>query len=232
MLIIGVLVSVLWLSGLGYVVYLNLDKAVALELNAWGDFLAGGFAPLAFFWLVIGYFQQGKELRLSRDALILQAEELKNSVEQQRELVQATYEDIAFAKAESITLREHNKKMAQPIFKLNGGECIFYKDGRAAFVFDVLNYGCDIKSVDVTVCDGGVCDALEDEHDYDWVKWGRDEKKMLWAGCKKEDVSGLEWVAFNVICLDGLGDKAIKQLGFIIRDGRVLGLDISDVEFG
>jgi hypothetical protein len=44
--------------------------------NEWGDWAAGMFAPVAFFWLVLGYFQQGDELRL-------QAIELHESVRQQ-----------------------------------------------------------------------------------------------------------------------------------------------------
>ena len=46
-----------------------------LSLNEFGDFLAGSFAPLAFFWFVIGYFQQGKELQLQREELALQRQE-------------------------------------------------------------------------------------------------------------------------------------------------------------
>ncbi|WP_052535404.1 hypothetical protein [Candidatus Phaeomarinobacter ectocarpi] len=49
------------------------DDASGLELNELGDFLAGLFAPLALLWLVLGFFQQGEELRL-------QAKELHESV--------------------------------------------------------------------------------------------------------------------------------------------------------
>jgi hypothetical protein len=44
--------------------------------------LSGAFAPLAFLWLVLGFMQQGEELRHSAEALRLQSEELRNSVEQ------------------------------------------------------------------------------------------------------------------------------------------------------
>ncbi|WJM94664.1 hypothetical protein QEP73_13760 [Pseudomonas defluvii] len=54
-----------------------------MELNELGDFLAGTFGPVAFLWLVLGFLQQGRELKLSTNALSLQAEELKKSVEQQ-----------------------------------------------------------------------------------------------------------------------------------------------------
>lgn len=51
------------------------------SLNEFGDFIAGAFAPLAFFWLVRGYYQQGAELQA-------QALELKNSVQQQTRLAE------------------------------------------------------------------------------------------------------------------------------------------------
>jgi hypothetical protein len=52
-----------------------------MELNALGDFMAGTFAPLALLWLVIGYFQQGDELRQNSRALLLQARELRQAAE-------------------------------------------------------------------------------------------------------------------------------------------------------
>ena len=71
------------------------------DLNSVGDFLAGAFAPLAFFWLVSGYYQQSKgleqnsealkiqaeELQRSTEALQLQANELANSVQEQKNLI-------------------------------------------------------------------------------------------------------------------------------------------------
>ncbi|MFG6531981.1 MULTISPECIES: hypothetical protein [unclassified Sulfitobacter] len=65
-----------------------------LRLNELGDLLAGAFGPLALFWLVLGFFQQGKELRNSIATLKLQAEELANSVRQQEELVGVTRESL------------------------------------------------------------------------------------------------------------------------------------------
>jgi hypothetical protein len=61
-----------------------------MPFNEWGDFFAGASAPLAFLWLVIGYFQQGDELSQNtkaleqqEKALQLQVDELRQSVEQQ-----------------------------------------------------------------------------------------------------------------------------------------------------
>lgn len=65
------------------------------SLNELGDFLAGIFAPIAFFWLVLGYIQQGKQLEQNtkaleqqEQALQLQISELQESIDQQKMLVQ------------------------------------------------------------------------------------------------------------------------------------------------
>ena len=47
-----------------------------------GNFLEGAFAPLAFLWLVIGYFLQQKELEQNTEALRAQAVEIQRSAEQ------------------------------------------------------------------------------------------------------------------------------------------------------
>lgn len=47
-----------------------------------GNFLEGAFAPLAFLWLVIGYFLQKKELEQNTAALQAQALEIQRSTEQ------------------------------------------------------------------------------------------------------------------------------------------------------
>lgn len=47
-----------------------------------GNFFEGAFAPLAFLWLVIGYFLQKKELEQNTLALRAQAEEIQRTAEQ------------------------------------------------------------------------------------------------------------------------------------------------------
>lgn len=66
-----------------------------------GDFLAGIFAPIAFFWLILGYIQQGKQLdqntralEQQEKALQLQINEMKESVKQQKELSKIQNEQI------------------------------------------------------------------------------------------------------------------------------------------
>lgn len=57
----------------------NFNQLPADEL---GSFLEGAFAPLAFLWLVIGYFLQQRELQQNSAALRAQAEEIQRTAEQ------------------------------------------------------------------------------------------------------------------------------------------------------
>jgi hypothetical protein len=95
----ALVVTALWLSlAVWWTFYRPSESWVipAMDPNAWGDWAAGTFAPLAFLWLVVGYFQQGDELRessralhLQEKALQLQVQELKESVAQQTQLAKA-----------------------------------------------------------------------------------------------------------------------------------------------
>ncbi|WP_064390972.1 hypothetical protein [Pseudomonas sp. RIT-PI-r] len=84
----GYLIFIWWLVGE------RISSLQTMDLNEVGDFLAGAFGPLAILWLVLGFFQQGAELRQSTEALKLQAEELKESVLQQAELAKATNQSL------------------------------------------------------------------------------------------------------------------------------------------
>ncbi|MFW1754615.1 hypothetical protein [Acinetobacter wanghuae] len=72
-------ISVLWIVFIFCLLILKRDSLIGLELNSIGDFLAGTFAPLGFFWLVAGFYQQGKGLEQNSEALKLQAKELKKT---------------------------------------------------------------------------------------------------------------------------------------------------------
>ncbi|MBX7536038.1 hypothetical protein K3175_10235 [Qipengyuania sp. GH1] len=81
----------LWLSALyvvGLVIYLAVQgqNPADLRLNELGDFLGGVSSPLAFLWLVLGFFQQSREIRLSNKALHLQAREMRRSVDERRRI--------------------------------------------------------------------------------------------------------------------------------------------------
>ena len=57
--------------------WVNIHRLPADEL---GSFLEGAFAPLAFLWLVIGYFLQQRELQLNSAALQALASAPNNEV--------------------------------------------------------------------------------------------------------------------------------------------------------
>lgn len=118
------------------------------DLNELGDFLAGAFGPLAIWWLVLGYFQQGIELRQNSEALRLQAKELKASVEQQTLMVEVaeqqlqTGRDTLAAQLQAFQAQQKKEhQLAQPILRLRGNG--YHKDGNGQFLhtIEVTNMG-------------------------------------------------------------------------------------------
>lgn len=67
--------TAIWAAAVVYLAFGSTTPVSTLTLNEVGDFLAGIAGPPAFLWLILGFFQQGRELRI-------QAEELRQSVEQ------------------------------------------------------------------------------------------------------------------------------------------------------
>lgn len=117
------------------------DDLLAMAPNEFGDLLAGTFAPLAFLWLVLGFFQQGEELRNSSRALWLQGEELRNSVEQQRQLVEATREQLQLERETLSHERNELARTSAPILRLTTGGNVGSGDGKRMYDFRVTNLG-------------------------------------------------------------------------------------------
>ncbi len=82
---VGLLVSVAYVSGLLYLDNSLLDFLRTADWNNKGDTLAGIFAPLAFFWLVIGFWMQSIELGLMRQQLKQEHESIRRVEQVQRE---------------------------------------------------------------------------------------------------------------------------------------------------
>lgn len=143
--LIGVTVTILYVAAVVYL-YGDLDLR-SLEINVVGDFLAGISSPLAFLWLVLGFFLQGLELRASRKALAQQAQELANSVEQHKALVEVSRQQL---KAE-IDARETERRMlvlkAQPELVIHPAG--YRGDGTGGFQqhFSLYNGGHSITDV-------------------------------------------------------------------------------------
>lgn len=139
---------------LGWIIYvaINREAVGGLAPNEAGDFLAGVFAPLAFLWLVLGFFQQGQELRHSAEALWLQGRELQNSVEQQRDLVNVTREQLAFESARLAGDRAEIDRAAQPIFEVHAAGGTPAEDrAHRYFRFRMTNHGRNCTEFSATL---------------------------------------------------------------------------------
>lgn len=68
------------------IIYLSISigwgRLHTIPADELGSFLEGAFAPLAFLWLVIGYFLQQRELQQNTNALRAQAEQIQRQSEQ------------------------------------------------------------------------------------------------------------------------------------------------------
>jgi len=88
---ITIIFTILWIFGiilLPILLYTENNGSFTfknLDLNEVGDYLAGVAAPIAFFWLVMGYIQQSKGLDINNKMLNIQYEELQKSVIAQTE---------------------------------------------------------------------------------------------------------------------------------------------------
>lgn len=97
---------------------INWSSFSELKPNGWGDFLAGTMSPLAFMWLVFGYIQQGRQLRmntrelkLQRRALLLQQKELAEQVKATLQVAgHAEQQAQASSLMADLTLQEQKKR--------------------------------------------------------------------------------------------------------------------------
>lgn len=84
---IGVSGSVVLLVAAALILAYAEPASDRMTVEEWSQFLAGAAAPIALLWLVLGYFQQGEELRQNTAALRLQHEELVHQVRETAALV-------------------------------------------------------------------------------------------------------------------------------------------------
>lgn len=133
----------------------GVDAFRRMSPNEVGDLLAGVAGPLAFIWLVYGYFlqgisirQQADELQLNTKALELQAEELKNSVEQQRELVDVSKRQFE-SHLDSIKKEQVKQKASsQPKFVFHTEGASFSPDNQLHTEMSIENIGATVTNVE------------------------------------------------------------------------------------
>lgn len=121
---LGGLLTAAYIAGLAWLTKGRLEALKTMDLNAVGDFMAGAFGPLAILWLVLGYFQQGIELRQNSKALRMQADELRNSVAQQKELATAARESLEFQYESAKRSDQIHKDNLRPKFIQQATTCM------------------------------------------------------------------------------------------------------------
>ena len=114
----AILLTIIWVAFWIFTIAIEWQNFKTLSFNEVGDFMAGAFGPVAFLWLVLGFFQQGEELKNNVEALKLQAEELRQSVEQQREMVAVTRETFEHEKKIFEQQKRDRLQQIEPKFKL------------------------------------------------------------------------------------------------------------------
>lgn len=152
-----IIISVVYFLGVSKYFDISLEELKALEPNALGDFLAGTFSCLGFILLILGFLQntkalkiQGDELKKSTQALDLQLTELQNSVQQQKDLVQATEAQqgllsIQHEQNQKNYLKSLNEQNIQS--KLNALPVIQFKYYGNSTGYEVINIGAPVISV-------------------------------------------------------------------------------------
>ena len=92
---LGLSITSVWLLVLSIYVSgtIGWTQIGSAPIETLGNFLEGAFAPLAFLWLVIGYFLQKKELVQNTNAIKMQYVEIQKSADQaviQSEVIRAS----------------------------------------------------------------------------------------------------------------------------------------------
>jgi hypothetical protein len=117
-----------WVLAAGSYIFLALPHIEGLDAVDVGALLSGVFMPLAFLWLVAGYFQHGAELRQNTEALQKQADRLEQQVQGTKSLVlvavRQTEATVRMVQLERQKFEEETRNRirgAQPRFVLDEG---------------------------------------------------------------------------------------------------------------
>lgn len=146
-------ITILWCI---YIYFIMTNGELPTKLNEIGDFFAGIFAPLAFFWLVRGFYQQSKGLEQNSEALRIQAEELTKSTEtlelqvqemklalvQQTALAETTKQDLELSKQSFDYQLKTQHINAQPFFHISSISAILKNELFIDFSFSNSRATC------------------------------------------------------------------------------------------
>ena len=126
------LVTAVWMVVVLSIGYVRFEALINMPLNELGDFVAGAAAPLAFFWIVFGYFQHGREIALQVRETARLAEHVEIQARATEDLVNLTRDEQqrddlrkAMAIKPNLVCRVAGKDM-------NGFNIVIQNDGGAA----------------------------------------------------------------------------------------------------
>ncbi|HKA58911.1 MAG TPA: hypothetical protein VKD28_09870 [Gemmatimonadales bacterium] len=116
-----------------------------LTFSEWGAFVAGVAAPIAFLWLIVGYFQQGDGLARNTEALRAQEEQLRLQVQETAALVREHARQAAasaqLAELEVAAYRRHEgarRALLAPNFRVTSAS---YSAGHDLTSLQMVNTG-------------------------------------------------------------------------------------------
>lgn len=172
---LGLFLTTGYFIALFLAILFNWSEFRNLRPNEWGDFIAGGLGPIAIFWLVLGFFQQGKEPSHSVDALNLQAEELRNSVEQQSKIANLTAQQLEVEREKFEEERQMRLMSERGRFLVMDAGCYVNLDNEVEQYVEVTNLGNSVASFGfyhgVGIVPGAMDSEFEDEPDMEYAIW-------------------------------------------------------------
>ncbi len=147
---LGLVLTAVWLLGVGFVCWRQWTDLVSALPNNIGDFAAGATAPLAFLWLVVAVFLQMQELRDQRN----ESRALREEWEKQTSLREREDE---FRRREHLAegIEMEIQLLARDLSRTLKDECFAYKRGNG-----------DRKEYVYVLCDRPLVDTLVDRGDY------------------------------------------------------------------
>ena len=152
---LGWCVTAFWIICFAALLLAKQDTISKLDLNEWGDLFSGFAAPLALIWLIVGYIQQGEELRLNTQSLQAQEKEfqlnteaLKGQQEEMRRQVEAMLElaksTERFAKASEDQLHALQEQLKELMKQAESAKALSDSTNRLAKAVEGL---LDLKKI-------------------------------------------------------------------------------------
>lgn len=232
----GIITSLIYIGFIALLRFpFSIKTLMTIPINELGDFLAGIFGPLTLFWLILGFILQKKELSQNTAALNMQAKELKESVEQHKEMVEITRKQV---EAEIAALQIQKEKIDRSVLprfviteiktetRIEKSENVVpdFGDGHInfkreeilyhIFFVEILNEGASVTDFDVQ--------AKSNRKDLN-TNWPHGNhlvhnEKIVISWTDKED-DAPEEVDIWVHCFDSLGRSISRRFELALGDG-------------